>query len=81
MEGHSKGIVPVLSTNYLVNTILEGRMNGERYCFMQGAGASFSSNLPSGAQLEYTWMEEMNESPGRAEVRSAANGLRESSGR
>ena len=81
MEGHSKGIVPVLSTNYLVNTIREGRKNGERFCFILGAGASVSSNIPSGAQLEYTWLEEMNESPGMAEVRSAAKGLRESSGR
>ena len=78
MEEHSKGIIPVLSTNYLANTIREGRKNGERFCFILGAGASVSSNIPSGAQLEYTWMEEMNESPGMAEVRSAAKGLKES---
>ena len=69
--------ISVISTNILVNTIYEGHKNGERFCFILGAGAPVSSNIPSGAELEYTWMQEMSErSGGFPEVRDAAKGLK-----
>ena len=52
---------PVLSTKFLVRKIKEGRRNKEKFCFILGAGASVSSNIPSGAELEYIWMEDMAE--------------------
>lgn len=62
----------ILSTNYLVKTIKDGQKNGERFCFILGAGASVSSKIATGAQLEYKWMEEMNNDPGMDEVSKAA---------
>lgn len=62
----------LLSTNYLVKAIKEGQKNGERFCFILGAGASVSSKIATGAQLEYKWMEEMNNDPGMDEVSKAA---------
>lgn len=62
----------ILSTNYLVKTIKDGQKNGERFCFILGAGASVSSKIATGAQLEYKWMEEMNNDPGMYEVSKTA---------
>lgn len=62
----------ILSTNYLVKTIKDGQENGERFCFILGAGASVSSKIATGAQLEYKWMEEMNNDPGMNEVSKTA---------
>ena len=67
----------ILSTKYLIKAIIEGQKNGERFCFILGAGASASSGIPTGAELEYRWMEDMDSSPGMVEVRIAAKALQE----
>lgn len=67
----------ILSTKYLVKAIREGRKNGERFCFILGAGASVSSGIPTGAELEYRWMEDMAAELGMEEVSRDAKALRE----
>lgn len=77
MEKQCLENVSVILTTRLVDTICEGRKNGERFCFILGAGASVSSDIPSGAELEYIWMQEMSErSGGLPEVRYVAKGLK-----
>lgn len=66
----------LLSMKYLVKSIREGQEHGERFCFILGAGASVSSGIPTGAQLEYRWMEDMEKDPGMKEVRAAAERLK-----
>lgn len=65
----------ILPTKYLVMAIEEGQKNGERFCFILGAGASISSGIPSGSELEYRWMEDMDVFPGMGEVRVVAKAL------
>ena len=67
----------ILSTKYLIHAIIEGKKYGERFCFIFGAGASVSSGIPTGAELEYRWMEDMEKSPGLEEVQMAAKALKE----
>ena len=67
----------ILSTKLLVKAIREGQKNGERFCFILGAGASASSGIPTGAELEYRWMLDLNEEPGIEEVRAVAGDLGE----
>ena len=67
----------ILSTKYLTHAIIEGQKYGERFCFILGAGASVSSGIPTGAELEYRWMEDMEKSPGLEEVQVAAKALKE----
>ena len=67
----------ILSTKLLVRAIREGRKNKERFCFILGAGASASSGIPTGAELEYRWMLDLNKDLGLEEVRAVAGNLRE----
>lgn len=67
----------IISTKYLVKAIREGQKNGERFCFILGAGASVSSGIPTGAELEYRWMEDMERDLGMEEVAGAARSLKE----
>ena len=52
----------ILTTKQLIDQIRESNRNGERFCFILGAGASVDSkkpngeNIPSGKELEMTWM-------------------------
>ncbi len=55
----------------------EGRKNGERFCFILGSGASYKSGIPIGTELERTWMDEMNKTPGFDEVCKNAAALRD----
>ena len=77
MAEHTIGNDHILSTKFLIKAIKEGQENGERFCFILGAGASVSSGIPTGAELEYKWMEDMNQYPGIKEVRLAAEALKE----
>ena len=45
-----------LSTQQLIEQILESNRNGERFCFILGSGASVESGIPSGTTLEMKWM-------------------------
>ena len=65
----------IISIRQLVRVVQEGRQNAERFCFIIGAGASASSGIPTGAALEYAWMEEMEEDPGLKEIRAIAETL------
>ena len=62
----------IISTKQLVRAIKEGKQNSERFCFILGAGASASSHIPTGVELERRWMAEMEEDPGFEEIRSTA---------
>lgn len=66
-----------ISTNQLVRAIVEAKSSSERFCFIFGSGASASSNIPTGGELERRWMAEMEENPGLGEIRAVAEGLRE----
>lgn len=68
----------IIPTNQLVRTIKEGNNNSERFCFILGAGASASSNIPTGVELEGRWMAEMEKDPGFEEIRPIAKNLRDS---
>lgn len=46
----------VLSTQQLIQHIIESNPNGERFCFILGSGASVESGIPSGNTLEMQWM-------------------------
>ena len=67
----------ILSTKLLVKAISEGQKYGERFCFILGAGASASSGIPTGAELEYRWMLDLDKDPGFKEVHAVAKSLKE----
>ena len=67
----------IISTIQLVGAIKEGISNAERFCFILGSGASVSSGIPMGGELERKWMAEMEEHPGLAEVYATAEKLKE----
>ena len=62
----------ILSTRQLVKAIRDVDNNSERFCFILGSGASVSSGIPAGGELEFKWMEEMAKDPGFAEIRATA---------
>lgn len=47
----------ILETHQLIRHIMESNENGERFCFVLGAGASVESGIPSGNTLEMRWMD------------------------
>ena len=47
----------ILRTQQLIHQIAESNRNGERFCFILGAGASVESGIPSGNKLEMHWMD------------------------
>lgn len=67
----------IISTIQLVGAIKEGINSSERFCFILGSGASVSSGIPMGGELERKWMAEMEEYPGLAEVHETAKKLKE----
>ena len=67
----------ILSTKLLVKAISEGQKYGERFCFILGAGASASSGILTGAELEYRWMLDLDKDPGFKEVHAVAKSLKE----
>ena len=67
----------ITSTSQLVRAIKEAENSSERFCFILGSGASVSSNIPIGGELERRWMSEMENDPGFAEIRTVAKSLRE----
>lgn len=67
----------IISVNQLVKTVAEGQNNAERFCFIIGAGASVSSGIPAGIDLECEWMREMERAPGLEEISEIARKLRE----
>lgn len=42
----------IISTKQLVGAIKEGISGSERFCFILGSGASVSSGIPMGSELE-----------------------------
>ena len=66
----------IISTIRLVGAIKEGMNSSERFCFILGSGASVSSGIPMGGELERKWMAEMEEHPGLAEVFATAEKLK-----
>ncbi len=66
----------IISTKQLVRAIKDVNNNSERFCFILGSGASVSSGIPAGGELERRWMEEMEKDPGFAEIRTIAAKLR-----
>ena len=62
----------IISTRQLVKAIRDVDNNSERFCFILGSGASVSSGIPAGGELEFKWMEEMAKDPGFAEIRATA---------
>lgn len=62
----------IISTKQLVKAIRDVDNNSERFCFILGSGASVSSGIPAGGELERKWMEEMEKDPGFAEIRTTA---------
>ena len=67
----------IISTKQLVGAVKEGINNSERFCFILGSGASVSSGIPMGSELERRWMAEMEEDAGLAEIRVTAEKLKE----
>lgn len=67
----------IISTNQLVRAIGEVKNSSERFCFILGSGASASSNIPTGGELECRWMAEMEAAPGLMEIQEVAKALRE----
>ncbi|MCM1262721.1 MAG: tetratricopeptide repeat protein [Butyrivibrio sp.] len=66
----------IISTIRLVGAIKEGIDSSERFCFILGSGASVSSGIPMGGELERRWMSEMEKHPGLAEVHETAEKLK-----
>ncbi len=66
----------IISINQLVEAVKEGRNYSERFCFIVGAGASVSSGIPTGVELESRWMKEMEETFGLEEIRKIAENLK-----
>ena len=46
----------ILSAGKFTEIYKEGCINGQRYCFILGSGASVESGIPMGGTLEYRWM-------------------------
>ena len=67
----------IISTIQLVGAIKEGMDSSERFCFILGSGASVSSGIPMGGELERKWMAEMEKYPGLEEVHATAEKLKE----
>ena len=65
----------IISTKQLVRAVKDGMDNSERFCFILGAGASVSSGIPSGTDLEYAWMQEIESTIGLNEIREVAKKL------
>lgn len=65
----------IIPTSQLVKAIKAGRENSERFCFIIGSGASVSSGIPTGVELERKWMEEMEEGSGLKEIAEIAESL------
>lgn len=65
----------IISTKLLANVVKEGRKNSERFCFILGAGASVSSGIPTGTDLESRWMKELKDTIELPEVRTIAANL------
>ncbi|MDE6625675.1 MAG: tetratricopeptide repeat protein [Lachnospiraceae bacterium] len=68
----------IISSRQLVRAVEEGLRNSERFCFILGSGASVSSNIPMGGELEYKWMKEIEEEFGLEEISALAERMRES---
>lgn len=68
----------LISITQLIRGIEEGRGNAERFCFIIGSGASVSSGIPTGIDLEYRWMKEMEEKLGLDGIRETAENLKTS---
>ena len=66
----------IISSKLLVKAIRDVDNNSERFCFILGSGASVSSGIPAGGELESKWMEEMEKDPGFTEIRKTAVKLR-----
>ena len=47
----------ILTSIELVRQIIESNNNGLRFCFILGSGASVSSGIPTGTELEKNWMD------------------------
>ena len=67
----------IISIKRLVRAVQEGKRNAERFCFIIGSGASVSSGIPTGAELEFQWMKELEETFGLEEIREVAKTLKE----
>lgn len=78
MDGKNIEDYRIISTKQLVRAVEDGLRNSERFCFILGSGASVSSNIPMGGELEYKWMEEMEVQPGLTEISALAEKMRES---
>lgn len=66
----------IISTIQLVGAIKEGIDSSERFCFILGSGASVSSGIPMGGELERRWMTEMEKYPGLEEIHITAEKLK-----
>lgn len=67
----------IISVKQLVRAVQEGKNNAERFCFIIGSGASVSSGIPTGAELEYQWMKELEDTFGLEEIREVAKTLKD----
>ena len=77
MSGQIVKMHQIISIKQLVRAVQEGKSNAERFCFIIGSGASVSSGIPTGAELEYQWMKELEETAGLEEIREVAKTLKE----
>ena len=77
MAGQIVKIHQIISIKQLVRAVQEGKSNAERFCFIIGSGASVSSGIPTGAELEFQWMKELEETSGLEEIREIAKTLKE----
>ena len=66
----------IISTMQLVRAIKEGLDNSERFCFILGSGASVSSGIPMGGELERRWMAEMEKELGSEDVHATAEKMK-----
>lgn len=66
----------IIPTKQLVRAIKEVNNRSERFCFILGSGASVSSGIPAGGELERRWMEELEKEPGLEDVRLIADKLK-----
>lgn len=66
----------IIPTRQLVRAIKEVNNRSERFCFILGSGASVSSGIPAGGELERRWMEELERDPGLEEIRPVADKLK-----
>lgn len=66
----------IIPTKQLVRAIKEVNNRSERFCFILGSGASVSSGIPAGGELEHRWLGELEQEPGLEEVRSVADKLK-----